>query len=234
MKNNKKLSTLAYVPLDLPKIKVPYSDLIKLFNSQGQAHYPYPSLWHSITVTGNIKNFQDPIECDTAWKNRYSITTKSIKLNPFIPYNILKILLKQISALPYKVCMFSQILSQQTEIPPHKDGPYKNKNCLKMALKENPIDFSEQPEPAGLKILLSHTSVSSLYVCKTVKSRRQFIRLPKNTTSFALNERTFFHGAKAPKKSKFILSTFGIIDKNRHKNLMKKSLRRYGDKAIWF
>lgn len=230
----KNFPNLAYLPLDLPKIKVPYLDLVKLFNDQGQPHYPYPSLWHSVTVTGNIKNFQDPVQCDTAWNNRYSRTKKSIKINPFISSTILQLLLKQIEALPYEVCVFSQILSQQADIPPHKDGPYKNKNCLKMALKENPLDFSKQPEPAGLKVMLSHTSVKSLYVCETVKSRRQFVKLPQTTTSFALNERTFFHGAKAPKKQKFILSTFGIIDKNKHQNLIEKSLRRYREKAIRF
>ena len=227
-------SNLAYIPLSLPKIKMPYLNLVKLFRNQGQTHYPYSNLWKFVTVTGPINNFSDPIECYTAWKNRYSIKKKPIKVNPEIPSNILKILLKQIKDLPYKVCSFSQILSQQSDIPPHKDGLYKNVNFLKTALKERPSDFIDQPEPAGLKIMLSHTSVKSIYVCKTVKTPRKFIKLPQTTVSFAVNERTFFHGAKFPKKQKFILSTFGIIDVNRHKNLIKQSLRRYHKNAIWF
>ena len=229
----KNFANLAYLPLDLPKIKMSYSDLVKLFKEQSQPHYPYSNLWSSVTVTGDIKNFQDPEECYAAWSNRYSMTKKSIKINPLISANILQLLLKKTEALPYKVCVFSQILSQQADIPPHRDGLYKNINSLKKALKENPSDFKKQPEPAGLKIMLSHTSVKSLYVCKTVKSHRQFVKLPQTTMSFALNERTFFHGAKAPKKQKFILSTFGIIDKNKHQNLIERSFRRYNENAIW-
>lgn len=232
MKNS--FSSLAYVPLDLPKVEVSYWMLKSFFKKKGLPHYPYPSLWQAVTLTGAIKNFQDPLECDTAWNNRYKFQKKNIKINPFIPLEISKPLLDQIALLPYEVCSFSQILSQQTDIPPHKDGFYEDKNCVRNALKENPLNFGGQPEPAGLKIMLSHKLKKCFYVCKSLKSNRVFVTFPNNTNTFACNEREFFHGSKHPKEPKFILSTFGIINKDKHLDLIKKSIKKYNEQAIWF
>ena len=230
----KKISGLAYVPLDLPKVEVSYKALKDLFKKQGLLHYPYSSLWNAITLTGAVKDFYDPIECDKAWNNRYKLQKKSIKINPYIPSEISESLLKQIELLPYKICSFSQILSQRRDVPPHKDGLYKEKDVVKNSLKESPSDFGDQPEPAGLKIMLSHTSKKCFYVCKSLTSKRIFVKFPNDTNTFSCNERMFFHGSKKPKQSKFVLSTFGIIDKNRHQELIKRSVRKYNEQTVWF
>ena len=229
-----KISNLAYIPLDLPKINIPYKMLRDLFKDQGLLHYPYSSLWNAITLTGSIKNFHDPLECDKAWNNRYKPQKKSIQINPYIPPEISEALLEQIELFPYKVCSFSQILSQRKDIPPHKDGLYENKNCVRSSRKEKPSNFGDQPEPAGLKIMLSHTSRKCFYVCKSLTSNRIFVKFPNGSNTFSCNERTFFHGSKKPKRPKFVLSTFGLIDKNKHQKLIERSVRKYYEQAIWF
>ena len=145
-----------------------------------------------------------------------------------------KELLKIIAYLPYEKCTFTQILCQQVDIPPHQDGMYENKNNVKKVFKETPYGFNRQPEPAGIKVMISDTSVKSFYVCRTMKSKRMYIKIPSATNAFAINERCFFHGSKKPKSLKVILSTFGIVDEEKHRKLIKKSLEKYHEQAIWF
>jgi hypothetical protein len=224
---------LAFTPLDLPRYDIDYEELHSLVQLHGKTHQPYPELWHSYTVCGRMKDFDNAWECDDCWNKRYE-PDGEVKFNPHTPDHINIIFKKLLDNLPYKRYTFAQILSQKKNVPPHQDGLYDVAKSVRNAVYEGAVDFNGEPEPAGLKIMLSHRDVKSFYVMKTPGSKKQFIKLPDDTSSFAINERSFWHGARKPPTQKYILSTFGIIDQKKHKELVERSYQKYYDYAILF
>lgn len=224
-------SNLAYVPLDIPRIDLDFNELHRLVQEHGKTHQPYPDLWHAFAVCGRMKDFDDPWDCDDCWNKRYD-RDQTVRFNPHIPPHMVVMFKEMLNALPYEQYTFAQILSQKKHIPPHQDGLYDVKKPVRSAVYEGAIDFNNEPEPAGLKVMLSHRNAKSFYVMRSPGSSREFIRLPDSTSSFAINERRFWHGARYLGEPKYILSTFGIIDKNRHRDLIDRSVELYKDYAI--
>ena len=72
----------------------------------------------------------------------------------------------------------------------------------------------------------------SFYV--KVSGKRHFIELPETTNCFTINEHEVLHGATMPEYDKYIVSCFGIIDEDKHSELIDDSLERYGDYGIFF
>lgn len=226
-------SGLAFTPLKIQKPSIDISRLMNFIYQNASPHFPYPALWDALTFCGDIDSFDDPVECDKAWNSRYSADLNKIKLNPIFPDNLQRIIQDLIGSLPYDFCSFAQFLIQKVDIPPHQDGLYDKKNNTRMALQETPYGFINQPEPSGLKIILTESDSKCFYVSKRVKGKRTYVEMPRDTISFAINERTFFHGSKKPDCKKIILSTFGIIDRDKHESLLKTSLDYYEKHSIW-
>lgn len=224
-------SNLSYVPLDIPRIDFDFNELNSLVQTYGKTHQPYPELWHAFAVCGRMTNFDDPWDCDNCWNNRYD-RDPNVRFNPHIPQHMVTLFKKILDALPYEQYTFAQILSQKKNIPPHQDGLYDVTKPVRDAVYGGAVDFNGEPEPAGLKVMLSHRNAKSFYVMKTPGSPRQFIELPDDTNSFAINERKFWHGARYLGEPKYILSTFGIIDRKKHEDLVNRSLEKYSDYAI--
>lgn len=233
-----------YTPLDLPYVNFQQEELDSLFDNFGHDHHPYPYLWRAFAVYGAINDFNNRTECYDAWLDRYNVN-KNSRFNPHIPSNMLSRFKDAIFNLPYKKITFAQILNQKMSVAPHQDGiytPTKNdfhktidhSNAKNAVYESLPDGFNNEPEPAGLKILLTHTKEESFFLSKKQKSNKVYIKLPDNTNSFAINERTWFHGAKKPKGKKYILSTFGIIDHEKHFQLIKTSKEKYQNYVIEF
>lgn len=226
-------SNLAYVPLDIPGIDFSLTELNDLFSKHALNHYPYPHIWDAFCVTGRVNDWNDPVDTDRAWNERY-ILTGDVSFNPYLPEKLKNDLEFMLDHLPYKKCTFAQILSQKITVAPHQDGLYNPSENVKDAVYRGPGGFNNEPEPAGLKVMLTHKNVKCFYLSEKAGSPRQFIRLPDDTNCFAINERTFFHGAKYLGEPKYILSTFGIIDPDKHTTLIEKSLKKYSEYAIKF
>ena len=224
---------LAYVPLDIPSVEFNLDDLADLFLNHGMNHYPYPHIWDAFCVCGRVEDWKNPIDTDRAWNERY-ILDGDVPFNPHLP-TALQIKLKFIlDRLPYKKYTFAQVLSQKITVAPHQDGLYNPTENVKDAVYRGPGGFNNEPEPAGLKVMLTHKHAKCFYLSEKAGSARKFIRLPDDTNCFAINERTFFHGAKYLGEPKYILSTFGIIDPERHAEIIKRSLGKYYEYAIQF
>jgi len=113
--------------------------------------------------------------------------------------------------------VFAQILHQKTTIPAHRDYPI----------------IKRQNEPSGFRILMNPKLEKSFFV--KVDGKRYFIDLPDDTSSFIMNEYDVSHDSVMPTNPKYIISVFGIIDEERHSDLIKRSLDKYGkDYGIFF
>lgn len=226
-------STLAYVPLDIPAINFNLEDLNTLFSSYKLPHHPYPHIWDAFCACGRVNTWNDPIDTDRAWNERY-ILEGNVPFNPYLPEGLKSDLKFMLDRLPYKKYTFAQILSQKITVAPHQDGLYNPTEAVRDAVYRGPGGFNDEPEPAGLKVMLTHKSARCFYLSEKAGSTRNFIRIPDDTNCFAINERTFFHGAKYLGEPKYILSTFGIIDPDKHHELIARSLEKYHEYAIRF
>lgn len=225
--------SIAYIPLDIPQIDFNLNELNTLFDNHGMEHYPYPHIWDAFCVCGRVNDWSNNIDTDRAWNERY-ILDGDVPFNPALPDDLRTDLKFMLDSLPYKKYTFAQILSQKITVAPHQDGLYDPHGDVRREVYKGSTGFNDEPEPAGLKVMLSHKDARCFYLSASAGSKREFIKIPEDTNCFAINERTYFHGAKHLGERKYILSTFGIIDPTRHKEMIERSLKKYKDYVISF
>ena len=168
-------------------------------------HNKWPEAWDCLPVCGKTVSWDADSFYD-AYVNRY----KPGVVNWNVPE------LKEIlDHYPGEVT-HAQVLHQKNIILAHKDTPIVKK----------------QAEPNGFKVLLNDTLEKSFYV--KIKGKKHYIELPNDTNCFTINEHEILHGATMPKYKKYIVSCFGIIDEQKHKILIEKSIKKYGQYRINF
>lgn len=218
---------IAYVPLDIPEIEVPENKLWKEFNEYQHKNYHW-EYWKSLVVKGSVEDWNDSYSNEVGFQSRFD-KTKIPVWNPNLSIEISDYFKRVIDQLPFTECKFAEVHGQQTAVPPHQD--------LESSLHvyDTEENKHKEPEPAGIKVMLTHKSIKSFFVIdKKPNSKRQFITFPAETNSFAINERTFFHGAKYLGEPKLILTTFGFIDEERHKELIERSIKKFNNHIIGF
>lgn len=168
-------------------------------------HNKWPQAWNCLPVCGKTDKW-DANSFYDAYVNRYE--PGEVKWN--VPE-----LQEILQYYPGEVT-HAQVLNQKSIIVAHKDTPIVKK----------------QVEPNGFKILMNDKLEKSFFV--KIHGKRKFIDLPETTNCFTINEHEILHGAMMPKQDKYIVSCFGIIDKVKHKNLIDRSLEKYGKYGIYF
>ena len=210
------MDNIAYLPLDIPKIKF---DLDMIEQQPFQPHHVWPDGWRCLPILGKTDKW-DQESFYEAWTGRFE--PGEVKTNP----NVSKFLVDQIMSLVNQFPIepnHVQILNQNDYITPHKDAP------------EITTVATTQKEPAGFKIILNDDLEKSFFVQREENGRRLFVSLPNDTNCFTINEHEVFHGSKPPKKPKYVVSCFGIIDDEKHDVLISKSMDKYGDEyGIFF
>lgn len=227
------IKKLAYVPLDIPSIDFDVNELNGLFDEHALEHHPYPHLWDAFCVCGRVNDWYDNVDTDRAWNERY-VLDGDVPFHPALPEKLKHDLKFMLDNLPYKKYTFAQILSQKITIAPHQDGLYDPQGDIRKEVYKGSTGFNFEPEPAGLKVMLTHKNARCFYLSNSAGGIRNFIKMPEDTNCFAINERTYFHGAKYLGERKYILSTFGIIDPDKHKEIINRSLEKYKNYAIIF
>jgi hypothetical protein len=121
-----------------------------------------------------------------------------------------------IRQLPFKQLTVGGMLYQMGEIPPHQDTHDKN----------NPT------EPRRYTIYLTDPRYNTFYFCPDETGEN---KVYPNLVSpcFAFNNADVWHGAIATKRPKIILSIAGIVDNDKHEELLKRSLEKYKDYALY-
>ena len=168
-------------------------------------HNKWPQAWNCLPVCGKTDKW-DANSFYDAYVNRYE--SGEVKWN--VPE-----LQEILQYYPGEVT-HAQVLNQKSIIVAHKDTPIVKK----------------QVEPNGFKILINDKLEKSFFV--KIHGKRKFIDLPETTNCFTINEHEILHGAMMPKQDKYIVSCFGIIDEVKHKNLIDRSLEKYGKYGIYF
>lgn len=170
-----------------------------------QPHNKWPDAWDCLPVCGKTKKW-DANNFYDAYVNRYEPGE--------VHWNVPE--LKEILEYYPGEVTHAQVLNQKNIIVAHKDTPI----------------IKKQVEPNGFKIILNDKLEKSFFV--KVNGKRHFVELPETTNCFTINEHEVLHGAAMPKHDKYIVSCFGIIDEDKHKDLINRSKEKYGEYGIYF
>lgn len=187
-------------------LDIPKFDLEYIIsNYEFHPHNKWPDAWNCLPVCGKTDSW-DADSFYNAYINRYK--------DGEVKWNVPE--LKEILEHYPGEVTHAQVLNQKASIVAHKDTPI----------------IKKQVEPNGFKILLNNTLEKSFYV--KVNGNRHFIQLPETTNCFTINEHEVLHGAIMPKYNKYIVSCFGVIDEDKHQQLIQKSLEKYENYGIYF
>lgn len=219
-------SKIAFSPLNIPKIIINEEVLNFLVDKFNTGHHD--KIWKAVPLCGRVEKQSDFLiaeKIEEAWEKRYQ-SEGTVCINEEI-YDYITPLYEHLKKLPLTIT-HAQILNQYRDVPRHYDMKHKNKNFID--------DYPNvKKEPNGFKILLNCFDIKSFYVCETFKSDPIFIKLPEDSNTFVINEKTFPHGAIKPfQRSKYVVSIFGLVHDNVYTNLLNESIKKYKDYVISF
>jgi len=122
-----------------------------------------------------------------------------------------------IRSLPFKQLTLTGMLYQMGEIPLHQDA----------------LDPHHPTEPRRYSIYLTNPEYNTFYFSKTENSKKKVYPKILEHRCFAFNNRDCFHGASLTQREKIIITAAGIIDNQRHEELLSKSLNKFKEHALY-
>lgn len=215
---------IAFCPIELDYVEVNENLINSLIDKYNPGHHD--KIWETLPLVGRVlsqKDFLDAKKFEVAWEKRYD--ENGIILHNENVKTELKPIFDQFLKLPMLVT-HAQILRAVKDVPKHHDMKHKNGSFI----NDLPNDSYE---PNGWKILLNKVNEKSFYVCKDWNSEPNYVKLPNDTNTFVINEKTFPHGSTYTTK-KCIVSIFGLVNKKNADELILNSSKKYKDYLIEF
>ncbi len=213
--------SLAYLPIDIPMPILNEKKLLDWFENHkllDTDYWEYQSnrhTWALVSTCNQPSNWRrfDPV----MWENRRVESDNSgILFHPGFEEAFPEIA-NCIRALPFKQLTVSGMLYQMGEIPTHQDT----------------IDPHDPTEPRRYTIYLTDPKYNTFYVSKTEDSEKILVNIDPEYSCFVFNNTDVWHGAFKNDRPKIILTTAGIIDNEKHNELLEKSLKKFKDKALY-
>jgi hypothetical protein len=186
------------------------------------------STWHIGPVMARMdsEEWYDPEKALHALHNRYNpnmgecrYANNIDKIMPQIPY--------MLEQLPFKELTLVSLFLQTKEVGRHYDPHVGD-------IYSDPTEIGIDMEPHRYNILLTQHGKPSFYLCDTRESDKVFPTITRERPAFAFCERYHFHGADYIGPGKVLLTVFGILDREKHKQMIAKNLEKYRDEAIIF
>jgi hypothetical protein len=91
-------------------------------------------------------------------------------------------------------------------------------------------------EPCGYRMVIAGDRQGHLFVDKTNadgSTERVYPTLPETTDWYILNSTSAYHGLDGVNPDRYILFCHAWINKQQHDEIIKRSLEKYSDYAIW-
>lgn len=214
------MKNLIYLPIDLDVDWPDEATLVDWFHQHkllDTDYWEYKSNRHTWAMTSTCKEPKGWRRYDNEmWQNRRAKgINQGVFLHPGLEEAFPSIA-NCIRALPFKQLTVSGMLYQMGEIPPHKDAE----------------DLRKPTEPRRYTIYLTDPKYNTFYFSTDEHGdNKMYPNLV--TPCFAFNNTDVYHGALATKRPKIILTMAGIIDNDKHKKLLDRSLKRYKEYALY-
>jgi len=198
------MKKLLWCPIDLPKF--PSSNkLIEYFGNNNNKWYA----WNIAKLTAEVSDDQGI--------NPYSKTQLISELQLFPE------IVEWIENLPYKSIRNVKLNRQIKDVSQHCDFTNPNKD---LNLWEN----NNSNEPSGYRVILTGKRQNGLYVVSNDK--RIYCNMPEETDTYVLTQTVGSHGVLED-ANRWTIYLHLEIDKDEHEKLLKKSLAKYKEYAIY-
>lgn len=179
------------------------------------ARFPYPDLSLDVTNDFWAWNFKRLTN-----DNILSKTAVHLNREVLLEYPLLGDWLGLFPARSIRNIKFNV---QKDEVEPHIDFGNPNKDPL---LYEN----NHSNEPCGYRVIISGSRTNGLYIVRN--DTRVYADMPEDTDVYVLGQTCTNHGVSYEPGRRTMFLHFEI-DPGPHQDLLKHSLDRYGDRAIW-
>lgn len=214
------MKSLAYLPIDIDIDWPDESQIVDWFHKHkllDTDYWEYKSNRHTWAMTSTCTEPEDWHRYDEKmWNNRRKEgINKGVLFHPSFEKTFPGIA-QCIKQLPFKQLTVSGMLYQMGEIPLHQDA----------------YDTNNPTEPRRYTIYLTDPRYNTFYF-STDDSGENKVYPNLITPCFAFNNSDVWHGAIATNRPKIILTTAGIIDNDKHEALIKRSLEKYKDYALY-
>ncbi len=139
-----------------------------------------------------------------------------------------------VESLPFSEITFVNLIENRTPVPSHQDLVEEAWNARSV---RQFIETHRDLEPCIYRILIRGPRENPrFYLARKEKEaderQRFYVRLPEETSTFAMNGTQLFHGAEKLESEKLLCFISGFLDRERHLALVERSLTRYQDYAI--
>lgn len=213
--------TLAYTPIDIAIDISSEQEIIDWFENHkvlDTDYWEYQANRHTWAIVACMQDLDDWRKIDfNLWNNRRDqIPNAGVYFHPGFEETFPSIA-SAIKQLPFKQLTYAGMILQMGEISPHQDTHDQN----------NPT------EPRRYNIYLTDPAHNTFYISKDPKSERIKPQFDNSYRCFAFNNSECWHGAEPTARPKLMIATTGIIDNEKHKALLERSLEKFPNKAIW-
>ena len=220
---------IAFVPIDIDvklpdeKVLLDYCYEHRIIKDPGPTN-----TWHIGPVMARMssKEWYDPEVSLNALYNRYNPNMGECqyandidKLMPEIPY--------MLEQLPFKELTLVSLFLQTMEVGKHFDPHVGD-------IYSDPTEIGIDLEPHRYNILLTQHGKPSFYLSDTMDSEKIFPNLTRERPAFAFCERYHYNGADYIGPGKVLLTVFGILDREKHKQMILTNMEKYKDEVIMF
>jgi hypothetical protein len=215
------MTALAFLPIDINIGDIDEEKLLRWFYDhrlEGNDYWECKEarhIWAMISTCRQPKNWR--LYDDEMWSNRrIEGINEGIIFHPGFEDEF-PVLADCIRQLPFKQLTVSGMLYQLGEIPPHQDT--QDPHC--------------PTEPRRYTIYLTNPENNTFYFSKTKDSEKIYPTINKDYRCFVFNNTDVWHGASLTHRPKIILTMAGIIDNEKHEELLNRSLEKFKDQALY-
>lgn len=219
------------------------------FSNIGYLPIDIPKLQNKDKILNNLQELNDSIVGDNIW-NSFNLLEKSsdYEYNHYacqwtksairhVP-DLVEFVENNIPLIGFRM---ARLYRQLTEIECHVDAVRDPETsiCGDSSSTSLPyLDYVEQHEPVGYKLLINGTRNNHFYIAKnemriTKEEDRHYTQLPESTDCFVIPYSTQPHGAIMQETDRLMLVMHGYIDPSKHKELLIKSHDKYKNYVIW-
>jgi len=224
--------TIAYLPIDID-VQLPDEQKLLDFCQETRAKDWNQNIdsmehWNKIPVRGRLKGneWYDVEKFKNCLYSRFipnlgpSLYANDIdKVFPEIPY--------MLDQLPFLEFSFVVMLMQREQVNTHMDAQQRD-------IIVDPTEIAIDIEPRRYNVLMNKHESKSFYVSENKDSEKIYPNITKKQACFSICERYHWHGADYVEQNKIMLCVLGILDREKHRQLVNKSLKKYKDQAIIF
>lgn len=211
--------SIAYTPIDLEVEPVNQKLLSNYVKQNYIQNIEYTSKLCMIATRHEVSDWTDSREVFDKETTGYKLKENyEIFFAPGVE-NLFPSIVKLIKCLPYKQLIAAALNLHEMPLHPHRDE----------------VDDSYPYTPERYNVLLTpHFSQDSFFICKTETSEKIYPKILEDYPVYAFDNRNYYHGADPVLDDRIILVCGGVIDTDKHKALIDKSVEKFKDYVIRF